>query len=297
MDLSPTAVFVKVVQAGSFSAAARQLQMPTSTVSAQIARLEQRLGITLLQRSTRALRMTEVGETYFRSAHQGIELILEAESEISSSQKEPQGTLRVTTTIDLLAPKYIAQLISDFSERYPKIHLEVELTQRIVDLLDEGIDVAIRAGELPDSSLISRKVGTSVMVLVANEEYLENSPELLVPEDLKKHSVLQFARKEGASWQLHNDAESVPITVSSKVAINHLDVVRSLILLGKGVSLLPEYFIRDDLVTGRLKRVLPEWTGDVVPIYIVYPSQKYLAAKVRSFIDFAVEQLGHYFQK
>lgn len=291
MDLSPVGVFVKVVQAGSFSAAARHLSMPNSTVSAQVARLERRLGVTLLQRSTRRLRLTEAGEAYFRSACQGIDLIQVAETEISASQQDPQGMLRLTTTVDLLPPAAIADLLAKFNERYPKVSIEVDLSQRIVDLLHEGIDVAIRAGELPDSSLIARKVSTSIWVLVASPAYLRSADALGEPADLQHHALLQFQSRGRDQWQLRRGRKTITLPLPKRTIVNHLDVVRSLTLLDKGVALLPTYCVREDLAEGRLIRVLPEWCGGVDPIYMLYPGQKYVAAKVRAFVDFAADIL------
>ena len=171
MDLNEINVFLRVAQAGSFTRAAKQLGIPNSTASAKVSALERRLGVTLLQRTTRKLHLTEGGEAYFRQASQGLEEILKAEAAISASQREPQGLLRVTAPIDL-GSNCLADLISAFRKKYPAVNVELIFTARYVDLVGEGVDVAVRAGKLRDSGLIARKVGVANWIPIASPAYL-----------------------------------------------------------------------------------------------------------------------------
>src|SRR5688572_7199212 len=201
MDLNEISVFLKVVQAGSFTQAAAQLGIPNSTASARVSALERRLGVTLLQRTTRKLRLTEAGETYFRRAAQGLEQIVEAETEVSASQRAPQGMLRVTAPIDLGAT-CLAGLISAFREKYPAVSVELVFTDRFVDLVAEGVDVAVRAGKLRDSALIARKVGLAEWIPTASPAYLKKAGTPRHPRELTGHACLQFTPLGTEHWHL-----------------------------------------------------------------------------------------------
>ena len=184
MDLNETAVFVRVVQAGSFSAAARQLGLPTSTVSTRVARLERRLWVTLLQRTTRRLHLTDLGELYFRHAEAGLANLLDAEAALTESVGEPKGRLRVTAPADL-GDRLLSGIVCRMRRACPQVALELVLTSQYVDLVGEGIDVAIRAGALKDSSLIARNVGVARWQLFASPDYLAGAPELVAPQALR----------------------------------------------------------------------------------------------------------------
>ena len=196
MDLNEVAVFIKVVQLGSFSGAAKQLAMPNSTVSSKVSSLEKRLGVTLIQRTTRKLNITPAGQAYFNRCIQGLEEIHAAEMEIAAVQGEPQGLLRITAPIDL-GSRVLPQLVSDFTNTYPKVRVELILSDRKVDLLSESVDLAIRAGDLRDSTLIAKKVGSVYFAPFASARYLKAKGIPTHPRDLRLHHCLQFTPGTG----------------------------------------------------------------------------------------------------
>jgi len=224
VDLNETAVFVKVVQAGSFSAAARQLDLPTSTVSTRVARLERRLKVTLLQRTTRRLSLTEIGEVYFRYAATGLEHLLEAEAAVTASIGESKGRLRVTAPADFGDTLFVA-LIERVRKSYPQIDIELLLTDSYLNLVAEGVDVAIRVGELRDSTLIAKWVGIACWVPFASPAYLDAGPPLASPHDLRRHRCLQFASFGKAQWMLSNQQESVAVPMPGSLIVNDLGVI------------------------------------------------------------------------
>ncbi len=296
MDLDAVGVFVKVVQAGSFSRAARQLAMPNSTVSARVSRLERRLGVTLLQRTTRKLRLTEVGESYFRQASQAIDEVLNAEAQVNAAQLEPQGLLRITAPIDMAADHFV-NLISEFEKRNPKISFELVFTHQVLDLVAEGIDVAIRTGQLRDSRLIARRVGTANWVPLASPSYLRKAGTPGHPRQLRNHALLQFTQLGRDHWRLSRGKSAVSVPLPHRVIVNDATIVRSLAVSGNGIALLPTYFCRTEMREGGLVRILPEWIGKADPVHLVYPGQKFVAAKVRAFVDVAVDALKQVFQE
>lgn len=291
MDLNETAVFVKVVQAGSFSAAARQLGLPTSTVSTRISRLEQRLGVTLLQRTTRRLSLTESGELYYQHAAAGLGHMLEAEAAVTASAGEPRGRLRVTAPADF-GDSILVCLLEQLRAAYPQINIDLLLTDSYLDLVGEGVDVAIRAGELSDSTLIAKKTGIACWALFASPQYLDSAPPLESPRDLGRHRCLQFTSFGKQQWSLSNRKNNVSVPMSGNLIINDLGVIRLMILDGQGIGLLPTYSCREDVQAGELVRVLPKWQARADPVHLVYPRQRYVPPKLRAFVDIAAQVLN-----
>lgn len=286
MDLNETATFVKVVQAGSFSAAARQLELPTSTVSTRVARLEKRLGVTLLQRTTRRLHLTEAGELFYQHAATGLGHMLDAEAAVTAASGKPRGLLRVTAPADF-GGAILARLVNAVGVEHPAINVELSLTDRYVDLVAEGIDVAIRAGELQDSTLIAKRVGIACWAPVASPDYLRGAQPLTKPQQLRKHRCLQFTSLGKDQWTLFNTKGNITVPVEGRVIINDLEIIRSMVLEHQGVALLPTYICRAELATGRLVRVIPDWYARADPINLVYPRQQFVLPKVRVFMGIA----------
>ena len=291
MDLDESAVFVKVVQAGSFSAAARQLGLPTSTVSTRVARLERRLGVTLLQRTTRRLSLTELGELYFRHAAAGLGHMLEAEAAVTASLGEPKGRLRVTAPADF-GDTILVCLLERLRKSHPQIDVDLLLTDSYLNLVAEGVDVAIRAGELRDSTLIAKRVGVACWALFACPEYLDVAPSLASPRGLRRHRCLQFTSFGKSQWTLSNRLESVTVPMEGNLIVNDLGVIRLMTLHGQGIALLPTYICREDVEAGRLVRVLPKWQARADPVHLVYPRQRFVPPKLRAFLDTAASELG-----
>ncbi len=296
MDLNEINVFIKVAQVGSFTRAARELGIPNSTASARVSALERRLGVTLLQRTTRKLRLTEEGEAYARQAAQGLEEIARAENEVSLAQREPQGTLRVTAPAGL-GNETFAHLTSAFRKKYPKVSVEILFTDRTADLVAEGIDLAIRAGDLQDSGLIARQVGTSVWAPFASLAYLKRAGTPKHPSELREHACLQFTPLGIDDWELTDGEHTVIVPLVRTLVANEIAFVKTLAVSGQGIALLPSHVCGAEIANGRLARILPAWRSRVAPVHVVYPGRKFVAPKVRAFVDMALVELKRAFQE
>lgn len=294
MDFNEAAVFVKVVQAGSFSEAARQLGLPTSTISTRVARLEKRLGVTLLQRTTRRLHLTEAGTVYYHHASQGLGYMLEAEAAIDEARQQPQGKLKVTAPADL-GDSLLAGLVERAQQEFPALELELLLTDRYIDLVAEGVDVAIRTGELRDSSLVAKSLGTIRWAVFTSRDYLTQSARLELPQDLHTHHCLQFTPMGRDAWDLSNGHNSITIPLQARTLANSIGVVKSMTENGQGVALLPAFICKPGLANGDLVHVLPDWQAKADPVHLVYPRQRFMPPKLRAFIDLAQDELRHHF--
>lgn len=278
------------MQAGSFSAAARLLGLPTSTVSHRVMALEQRLGVTLLQRTTRRLHLTEAGELYFAHAATGLGYMLDAEAALTEALGEPNGRLRVTAPADI-GDHLLARIMTRMRRQYPKVQVEMMLTDRYVDLVAEAVDVAIRAGALKDSSLIAKPVGIAHWQPLASPAYLASAAPLDTPQSLRHHCCLQFTSLGRDAWTMTNAEGSVVVPMSGQVMVNDIQVVRAMAVAGDGIALLPTYLCRQECDSAQLIRVLPEWHAQADPIHLVYPRQRFMPPKLRVFIDLAAEEL------
>ncbi|MCB9766126.1 MAG: LysR family transcriptional regulator [Alphaproteobacteria bacterium] len=288
-QLNGMVVFVKVVQEGSFSAAARALDMPKSTVSRQISRLEDHLGVRLLNRTTRSLHLTDLGTAYFERAERIVTDIEEAEEAVTQMQAVPRGPLRVTAPLTF-GTLFLGDLVADFLVRYSDVRLDLVLTDRKADIIDEGFDLAVRAGTLQDSSLIARKLGAAPRVVCASPDYLARRGRPTRPEDLRDHDCLRYGYEAtGSSWKL---SEGVVVQVNGPLVANNGELLRKAAVRGLGVCLLPRFMVGPDLVYGRLIPLLEDFTDRSGGVYALYPHNRHLSAKVRAFVDFAVEWLG-----
>jgi len=286
MDLDAIAVFVKVVQAGSFSQAAKLLGMPNSTVSAKISLLEKHLGVTLLQRTTRKLHVTQAGEAYFKRCVQALEELQAAESELATAQREPQGLLRLTAPVEL-GHSLLPALVTGFLQKYPKMECDLLITNRVLDLVAEGIDLAIRAGSLKDSRLIAKRFTLGQFTLWASPSYLEKHAAPAHPRELSQHECLRFSRFKDAAWVLTSGKETTRVAISGRVVADDFETIRSMACLGSGVGLIPSFLCTEKVQQKELVRVLPQWHGDSVWFSFVYPAQRFVAPKVRTFIRVA----------
>lgn len=290
MDYNEVAVFIKVVQTGSFSAAAKKLGIPNSTASYKVSSLEKRLGVTLIQRTTRKLNITPAGQEYFKKCTLAFEAIEAAEAEVAAVQGEPQGLLRVT------APKefggaLIAELIAEYKKKYPKVRVEFILTERRVDLLSESVDLAIRAGDLQDSSLIAKKIGGDYFIVVASPKYLKAHGTPTHPRELRHHSCVQFTPVGVDEWRMTNSKGSLNVPVSGSVLVNDLITVKNLAVAHEGIAYIPMHFCADELNSGKLVRILPDWRSTTAALHFVYPAQKFVSPKLKSFMEIASTKL------
>ncbi|MNJ96765.1 HTH-type transcriptional regulator DmlR [compost metagenome] len=287
MDLNEVAVFVKVVQSGSFSRAASQLGMPNSTVSAKVSALEKRLGVTLLQRTTRKLHVTQAGQAFFERSLTALQELQVAEEEVTLNQGEPQGTLKITAPVGLgssLLPEVIAKCL----DKYPKLNIELVFADRVVDLISEGVDLAIRAGELSDSSLIAKKLGVGYFAPFASASYLKNHGTPSHPKELRAHVCLQFSSMGKDKWELINRNKSkVTVPLPGKIIADDLNTIKDLALMGEGIALLPTFLCQTETKRNKLVRILAEWKSDVRPISFVYPPHRFVAPKLQAFIEVA----------
>jgi DNA-binding transcriptional LysR family regulator len=296
MDLNEIAIFVKVVQTGSFTHTARQLGMPNSTVSHKVKSLEKRLGVTLIQRTTRKLNVTPAGQAYFKRCIQGLESIQAAEGELAAIQGEPSGLFRVTAPVEL-GSSILADLISTYTAKYPRVRVEAILTDRTVDLLSESVDLAIRAGDLEDSSLIAKKIGSVYFAPFASPKYLKAKGTPVHPRDLRNHECVHFTPLGIEAWQLTGPKGSLEIPVPSRITVNDLDVVKTLATHGKGIALMPTYYCLPEVRAGKLERLLPDWHSDLAPVHFVYPAQRFVTPNLSAFIALATDSMKEMFAK
>jgi DNA-binding transcriptional LysR family regulator len=290
MDLDGIEVFVKVVEAGSFSQAAKLLGIPNSTVSAKLSALEKRLGVTLLQRTTRKLRATQAGEIYFQQCVQALERLQAAENELTSGQQEPRGLLRLTATVDVghtLLPTLVRALL----QKHPKLEVELIVTNRMLDLVAEGIDLAIRAGDLPDSRLIARRFSVGHFGLWASPAYLKKRGTPSHPKDLAPEECLQFSFFKKNRLDLIRGKERVAVATAGRLRADDFEALKAFAVLGEGIVCLPSYMCAEEVEQNRLQRVLPDWHGSHITFSLVYPAQKFVSSKVRAFITMAEELL------
>jgi DNA-binding transcriptional LysR family regulator len=289
MDLNEIAVFARVVQAGSFTAAARLLGMPKSTVSRKVSELEERLKSRLLQRTTRKLSLTDVGRTYYDHCARIVAEVEEAERAVSSLHGKPRGLLRVTAPVNM---SFLGPIVGDFLERYPAVQLDLFCTQRSVDLIEERYDLGIRAGVLADSTLIARSLGSVRWFFVATPAYLKKRGRPRSPAELKKHDCLLFgAGSIGANLQLESGADSVQVSLSPRLLASDMELLQSVVRNGQGIGLLPAYLCVQDVREGRLQRVLHAFSLPPTPVHVVYPSTRHISAAVKSFVDHLQERM------
>lgn len=288
MDLDAIAVFVRVVEAGSFSAAARRMGMPKATVSAKIARLEKRLGLSLLQRTTRKVRVTEAGEEYFRHCASAIREVEIAEAALQSASGKPSGVLKVTTPVDV-GHTLLPRIVHAYSARYPDVTVELLVTNRIVDLVGEGIDLAIRPAQvLRDSSLIARRFFDMGSNLWASPDYLQRLGAPSHPRDLEKATFVEFRPRD--SIVLTNGKSEVGIATNGRIRADDFETIKALLLAGEGIAWLPDFLAEDAVQAGTLVPVLSQWRPkERSAFYFVYVGRQYGLPKVQAFIQTALE--------
>lgn len=290
MDWNQLHVFVRVVEAGSFTAAGRRLGIPKSTVSARVAQLEEHLGVRLLQRTTRRVALTDAGRDFYARCARIVGDVEEAERSVTEQQLTPRGTLRVTAPVEL-GSTYLGAIAAAYCARYPEVKLDVVTTDRMVDLVDEGFDLGIRLGQLPPSALIARKLAAITSQLYASPAYLEARGRPATPEELAGHACIVFSSPRQADvWRLqHDDGARAEVRVSGPLAINSLRAVYDAAVAGLGIAMLPLFAATTQLDTSSLCRVLPDWRGPEAGMHVVYPSGRHLSVKTRSFVDFLTE--------
>jgi DNA-binding transcriptional LysR family regulator len=287
MSLDAIPVFVKVVEAGSFSGAARLLDMPKTTVSAKIAALEKRLRVKLIQRTTRKLRVTEAGTKYFHHCANAVREMELGEAALQSTQGEPTGVLKVTAPVDI-GHLLLPHIIRAYLARYPGATVELLVSNRIVDLIVEGVDLANRAGTLKDSSLIAKRFFDSGSRLWASPTYLEQFGSPTHPRSLTKASFVGI--KGFNTLRLAKGKSEVEVAMVGRVVADDLEAVKALAVLGEGIAWLPDFLAADAVKAGTLVSVLSDWKSKAMGnVYFVYAGRQYASPKVQAFIQVALD--------
>jgi DNA-binding transcriptional LysR family regulator len=278
--------FARVVEAGSFAHAAERLGVSVSAVSRHVADLEAHLGVRLLNRTTRRLSLTESGRAFHERAVQLLADLEEAAAEVGEAV-EPRGTLRLTCGVTF-GVRHLVDVVTDFHARHPDVRFDVELSDRIVDLVDEGIDLAIRIGAVRGGSLIARPIGSTTLVCCASPDYLARHPPPASPADLLTHACLTYAyAPERNIWRFRDAAgREHAVTVSGPVHANNAEILNGLAARGMGVLMEPDFVVAPYVRAGTLVTLLDGYAAAAIPIHAVYPSRRHLSAKVRTFVDF-----------
>lgn len=287
-------IFTEVIKTGSFTNAALSSGHSTSYISKEINKLEARLGVRLLHRTTRSISLTPEGELYYQQCQQIIGDAEELENAVSGRQSEPKGELRISCPLNF-GLSHIRPILSTFLKRYPLIDVELDLNDRKVDVVADGFDVVLRAsGYLEDSSLICQKVMSSYGVTLASPEYLQQFGTPEHPDDLIHHRTIcyRLAKQPNVWGYLSADNQPFQVQVNSRVVTSSPEMELSLCLDGQGITRLPKFILTDEVETGKLVPLFTDLPQTNVDIYLVYPSRKYMSSKVKCFIDFVKEELG-----
>jgi len=288
--------FVRVVEAGSFSAVAEESDATQSAISKQIAALERELGARLLTRTTRSLALTEEGARYFEQARRLVAEIAEAESAVRAGEQELTGWVRVAASVAFGRLK-LMPLVQSFLEQHPRVRIDLRLNDGFVDLVEQGMDVAVRLGELQDSGLVARRVGTSSRWLVAHRNYLRRLPKggkaPTTPGDLVHHNCIVYTELPWRNaWSLRagpGAAEAVGsdrvVRVTGSLQTNSSEVIRSAVVAGMGIAFAPTWLFETELASGEVQRLLPDWEAAAIPIHLVSPRERAQSAKVQAFAE------------
>ena len=292
-QLDSMALFARVIEAGSFSAAARETGQSKSAVSKRIARLENRLGVRLLNRTTRRLSLTEPGRTFYDGCRRMVSEAEAAEHEVLYLSGAPRGTLRVNAPMSFGA-LHVAPTLAEFMRRYPELLVDLVLDDREVDLVEEGFDVGVRIKVLPDSSLVARRLAPSRRVVCAAPAYLQAHGTPEAPEDLLRHSCLIYSyQAAGRLWRFRGPPGERQLRVSGRLTANNGEALLAAALAGMGLIFMPTFIAGEDLRAGRLRWVMREWSdAEDVSIHAIYPASRNLSPKVRVFVDFLAGRFG-----
>lgn len=291
--LAAIQAFVSAVEAGSFVRAAERLGTSTSTLSRQVAELEAGLGARLLNRTTRKLSLTEGGQAFYERAVQVLTDLQEAEAVVSATSAAPRGLLRLTCS-HAMGVQRVAPAIASFVARYPEVRFEVSVSDRIVDLVEEGFDLAIRIGQVGSDQLVARRLGTMRLLACASPAYLKVRGTPRVPADLATHAVMTYAYSPNPRlWRLvDRSGRQEEVRVSGPLHSNSGDLAVAAAVAGLGIVFEPDFIVAPALAAGLLVRILPEHESAPLDIWAVYPSRRHLSAKVRLFVDHFAKQFA-----
>lgn len=292
--LNSMTIFTAVVDDGGFTAAADKMGISRAQASKAVMQLEAHLGTRLLNRTTRRTSLTEVGRIYYERCKAILLDIEEIESIAGEQTTRPNGTLTlsVPTSFGILQ---LNKAILEYLQHYPDVQISLQLADRFIDVVSEGFDVAIRIAELDDSSLVARKIAPCKRVFCASPQYLQDSGVPQVPSDLARHRCLIYSNERRPdSWTIHGPEGSEMVRVSGPVCADNGDVLKEAAIQGLGITLLPTFIVGSDLKAGRLVQVLHEYCPEDISIYAVFPTRRFLTAKVRTFVDFITQYFGEH---
>ncbi|TCR92705.1 DNA-binding transcriptional LysR family regulator [Rhizobium sp. BK376] len=285
--------FVRVVETGSFSEAARQLRVGQPAISKTIAQLEERLGIKLLLRSTRGLTPTEAGESFYERAKRSIEEADEADYAARGAGASLSGRLRVSAA-PTFASLHVIPHLPKFQAQHPNLDMEIVLDDGHIDLIEEGIDISLRMGALSDSNLTAREIGESPRLVVTAPSYLERAGEPRIPGELISHESIIYAKGSGRDvWMFRKDSSEVSVTLRGRVRISAAEGVRAAVLAGMGLAVASEWMFAPELASGHVKAVLDDWALAPIDLWAVFPAGRSVSAKARAFAAFVEEQLAN----
>lgn len=288
-DLNDVLVFAQVAREQSFTRAARALGLPKSTVSERVARLEGRLGVRLLERTTRSLRLTAAGAGYFARVARLSQELDEADRAVSASNTEPRGLLRVASPL-LFAQVFLADVVVDYLARYPDVTVDLVAADRTFDLVEEGFDLGVHVVGPLDVSLIARKLGTGERWCVAAPAYLAARGAPLKPSDLPAHACIAAGAMRASPWVFTKQDVTTSVPVAPRYYVNSFELAQRAALRGLGVAVLPSFLCADAIREGKLERLLGAWSAGETTLHLVYPSHRHLSARVRAFVDLIVER-------
>ena len=294
-SLSDLAFFTVLVKQGSLAAVARELGVTPPAVTKRLANLERRLGVRLLNRTTRTMSVTHEGEIYLAEAARILVEIEELERLVSRSRAVPKGLLRVNATFGF-GRKYVGPAVSDFIKRYPEVEVQLQLSDRPLNLADQAFDIGIRIGELPDARIIARKIASNQRLLCASPHYLKDHAAPTIPRDLQKQSCIVLRENEAAygTWHLTRGKRQETIKVRGVLSTNDGEIALEWALAGHGILMRSEWDVAPYLRSGRLVQLLEEWTLPSSDIFAVYPERLHLSAKATAFIDFISDRFAHH---
>ncbi len=284
-------VYVLAVEKGSLSAAATACNISATMAGNHLRRLEKRLGMQLLNRTTRRQHLTAFGEDYYGRCKEILRLVAETDAQAQNLQLAPAGTLRITAPVTF-GTEALMPALSDYLDRYPDVSVDVALSDRVVDLVEEGFEAAIRIGQLPDSVLIAKSLAPYRLMMCASPDYLARKGTPAVPEDLSQHECLSFSPAALAHWRMSDGDGSYRVSVSGRLRVNHGQALRVAALYGLGIVLQPAILLEADVQAGRLVQVLAAHELPARPMSVVYLPDRYRSPKLRSFVDFLLERFN-----
>ncbi|GAB0117186.1 LysR family transcriptional regulator [Acidisoma sp. 7E03] len=285
--------FVRVAETGSFSAVAREVGSTQPAISRQIAALEAHFDVRLIQRTTRSLTFTQDGQDLLAHARRVLDTVDETEEILGKRRASPHGTIRIASSTSM-ARLHIIPRLPRLLQRYPQLEVEVSISEQTQDLVAENLDLAIRAGQIADSSLVARHLGSTSRGVLASADYLEEHGEPQTPSDLAAHSCLIYTggtgRASAHQWEFEGREGSTTVEVGGRFRCDSVEGISEGIRTGLGISRLPIWMFNEDIAAGRVRAILKDWQPPRIPIHAVYPSRRHLAPRVRAVIDFFVNE-------